>query len=674
MSSTGLTIDHAFGPGDITCVAIVPGRAFVLEEITDFSISTQFDKIQVRRLGRRLPVGIATGAGTIAGSLIAHQTTQAALWKLRRHAGTIRMAAETGVLAEMDEGRIRQRIDHYTTSILPQQLPPFHLMFVHMSDAGQMSIARLYNVHIASYSEIKGANNAYTEESMQYQALFYEPIRLHRSLTTEQMAALVRTQVNSAKEVGFFNDPRRVSTLAEGLSEVIGTENIDDFADLLLTESEEMDRRLRAGEPTSIGLADRGDVVYANVDGEYVGANRSPVPLSGTASAYETRQAVLTASGTTAFESFGVAVRNDQVYTTRAEKIRELMEESEDGFLFNVGITPGVQFLANLNGGRASAEVPEEVIEPEDESVEVHPWIKKGRTVIDITPDGVATSTVYDPIVLTAEPPKPIQARQTVPSQSIGFSEQLVVENNQISGWIAGFDIEPQQLPDDIRDKFRIRGVKGRTASHFSLYFRQRGGNLLRESKTQDSIGTRKHVLKRQSVDVNFYTYEREIDQHNVELTIHENFRPQSFSFPKTIVTLKVTELAYQQKTLADLEFTLEDETKTQTTPVGVFTIKPSNDFNEVEFEWRQQLRYVATFPITTISGNYSTIHEGLEATLTGEDESAVLTIGSDEYTGGSPFDIGAGYTITVQPQGENKALQISAPDPEIEELEGPFA
>jgi hypothetical protein len=267
---------HAFGPGDITCVAIVPGRALVLDEITDFSISSHFDKIPVRRIGHRLPVGWASGSGSIAGTLVCAQMTQGALYKLRQHAGAIRFfqdeaMAEAAGSAETG-GSIRARLGFYTSAILPQQLPPFHLMFVHANESGQMAISRLYNVTISDQGETKGARNLFTEEALQYQATYYEQIRLHRALSTEEMARLAN------KPVGFFNDTRGIEKLPESLASVAA-----DFSDAqayLLEEAEDYERRLRAGQVTSTGIADQGAVVYVRVpdgtpEGREVQAARS---------------------------------------------------------------------------------------------------------------------------------------------------------------------------------------------------------------------------------------------------------------------------------------------------------------------------------------------------------------------------------------------------------------
>lgn len=252
---------HAFGPGDITAVAIVPGKALGLEEITDFSISTHFDKIPVRRLGHRLAVGWATGSGSIAGTLVCAQMTQGALYKLRQHAGAIQFfrdqtTVQLGANPEVG-GSARARLDYYTSSILPEQLPPFHLMFVHANESGQMAIARLYNVVISDHGETKGARNLFTEETLQYQASYYEQIRLHRALTTDQLAALAK------KPVGFFSDIRAIEKLPESLAN-IGKDFSDGNA-YLLAETEEVQRRLRAGESTSQGVADEGTVVFVRL-------------------------------------------------------------------------------------------------------------------------------------------------------------------------------------------------------------------------------------------------------------------------------------------------------------------------------------------------------------------------------------------------------------------------
>lgn len=273
---------HAFGPGDITCVAVVPGRAFVLEEVTDFSISSHFDKVPVRRLGHRLPVGWATGGGSIAGTLVCAQFTHGALWKLRRHAGAAALLKDRMVIGG-DDDVSRAQLEFFTAGILPQQLPPFHLIFIHTNDAGQMGIARLYHVVLSDVGEVKGAHNLFTEETLQYQALFYEQIRLHRSLTTEQMQELFfgmgasasttlsgqspYDEANRTIRQGFFNDPRRPQGLADELLNVLGGEESPDALSYILGETAMLEARLR-GEgdvemATAMAIADQGNIVWA---------------------------------------------------------------------------------------------------------------------------------------------------------------------------------------------------------------------------------------------------------------------------------------------------------------------------------------------------------------------------------------------------------------------------
>lgn len=255
---------HAYGPGSITCVAIVPGKAHVLEEVTDFSISTHFDKIPVRRLGHRYPVGWATGAGSVAGTLVCAQLTEGALWKLRKHAGAVQLYAGKSLIRNQDlaEGLVVSRqVDHYASAILPQQLPPFHLMFVHTNESGQMSIARLYNVVISDQGETKGAHNAFSEESLQYQASHYEQMRLHKSLELDELSRLANRQV------GFFSDIYRTETLGESLANVVTDGNFgsDELPRYLLEESEEYQRRIEQGLPTSASIADTGDVIFVDL-------------------------------------------------------------------------------------------------------------------------------------------------------------------------------------------------------------------------------------------------------------------------------------------------------------------------------------------------------------------------------------------------------------------------
>ena len=279
---------HSFGPGDVTAVAILPDDIQILEEITNMAISTHVDKEPIRRLGRTLPNGWAAGSGTIAGTLIAAQLTHGALWKVRRHMSTIRYAGgvalasteaagvqEPGYLTEevlqgardgeLDVRRITAEVDNYAASMLVQQLPPFHLMFVHQSEAGQMGLARLYGVTFTDHSVTKGADNT-PEESLQFKALFYEQLRLRKSLSTTEMQNLYEKAMNNAgnlepgdrhKGVGFFNDIRRPQ-LVDELDEALGAKSLGDY---LLMETRESVRRTQAGEQTNFNVMDTGAVI-----------------------------------------------------------------------------------------------------------------------------------------------------------------------------------------------------------------------------------------------------------------------------------------------------------------------------------------------------------------------------------------------------------------------------
>ncbi|RME29037.1 MAG: hypothetical protein D6800_03220 [Candidatus Zixiibacteriota bacterium] len=254
----------SYGPGDITCVAIVPGAAYVLDEVVDFSVSTHADKVPIRRLGHRLPVGWSTGAITVAGTLVLAQMVEGSLWKLRRHAAAVRVYGEkVYTLSEGIEGADGV-LESYATSILPQQLPPFHLIFVHANETGQMSIERLYDVVIESSGATKGVHNLQIEETYQYQAAFYEQIRLHRSLTYEEMVRLFSEQTKQAKQLGFASVRAKPMTLAEGLMHInptiLGLE--EDHVQALLEETEFIEQKVLEGEATSRTIADSGEVLY----------------------------------------------------------------------------------------------------------------------------------------------------------------------------------------------------------------------------------------------------------------------------------------------------------------------------------------------------------------------------------------------------------------------------
>jgi len=245
---------HAFGPGQITGVAIVPGEYFVVDELRNFSISSHFDKAAIRRLGHRLPVGWATGSGTIAGTLIFAQLTRGAFWRLRRYAGTVRVAQGRSLDTPQQEWG---NVSAMQSGIRPEQLPPFELMFVHASESGQMAISRLYDVTITDTGSVKGQGNRFTEEQLQYKARFHEQIRLHRSLTTGQMVELAN-EAGADKKRGFFNDPRKSNALLDQLMNVSGIDT-GDLGEYLIAETEEVEE---GGAPAAMEIADTGNVVF----------------------------------------------------------------------------------------------------------------------------------------------------------------------------------------------------------------------------------------------------------------------------------------------------------------------------------------------------------------------------------------------------------------------------
>lgn len=260
-----LNLKESFGPGDITAVAILPGQMLVLEEVTNVSISTHFDKEPIRRLGHSLPVGWATGAGSIAGTLVCAQMTHGALWKVRRYAGTIREFQGDALADVTDAGTqgegprtVVSDVDAAAASILPQQLPPFHIMLVHQNDSGQMALARLYDVTFTDHSEVKGAQNKMTEEDLQYQALYYEQLQLRQSLSTPQMQELLNEKLpEKQRESGFFNDIREPQ-LVDELKDLGSVNSIEEY--LVESTEEAADRT----EATALGIADTGNVIFVN--------------------------------------------------------------------------------------------------------------------------------------------------------------------------------------------------------------------------------------------------------------------------------------------------------------------------------------------------------------------------------------------------------------------------
>lgn len=259
----------AFGPGDLICVALVPGGAYVLDEVIDFSISTHFDKVPIRRLNHRLPVGWATGGGSIAGTLVCAQLSQGALSKLRNHAGAVRVFQDQALLTEDTQDqtgdRLRAQIDFYSSAILPQQLPPITLMFVHANQSGSMAISRLYNVVFSDHGTVAGSNQAFIEETLQYQATFYEQLKLQRSLSVNELSQLFKKPV-------FFSDSRAPEQLVHTLQNVLPQDRLaelfldgSNYNEQLVSQEEAIAERVQNGTYTAQTIADQGDVVFVKL-------------------------------------------------------------------------------------------------------------------------------------------------------------------------------------------------------------------------------------------------------------------------------------------------------------------------------------------------------------------------------------------------------------------------
>ena len=251
-----MLLSHAFGPGDITCVAIVPGAAYVIEEAIDASYSEHVDKLPVRRLGHRLPVGFASGMGTFAGTIVCAQLTQGAFWKVRRHFGLKKVLGDRLLEREGGLRIVEPSSDFFASVVSVTQLPPIHLMWVHTNEQGQMAIARWYDVVFSDRGTVLGASNAYVEQTLQYQCLMQEEIRLHRSMTVAELQALGR------RTMGFFSDYYRRETLVESLQAIADELGSQDLLEYLLGETALVESRQAQGQVTSISLFDTGRVLF----------------------------------------------------------------------------------------------------------------------------------------------------------------------------------------------------------------------------------------------------------------------------------------------------------------------------------------------------------------------------------------------------------------------------
>ena len=254
---------HSFAGDDTQAIAVIPGASFLIEELTNFSVSTHIEKKQVRRVGHTFPVGWAVGSGTVAGTFVFAQLTESPLYKLRSYDDTIRKLGNQGISGS-------ESIQSSAANILPEQLPPFHIVFVHMNESGQMGVERLYDVTIQSGGKTTGQQNKFTEQHFQFKALYYENLHLMQSLTTEEMASL------AGQDVGFFNDFRRAGSLIDGVADAVGTSNLAEYvSDSTLGNFEAY---LEGDDETNpISIADQGDVVYADAeDGEVPEAETAP--------------------------------------------------------------------------------------------------------------------------------------------------------------------------------------------------------------------------------------------------------------------------------------------------------------------------------------------------------------------------------------------------------------
>lgn len=274
-----MPLAHAFNGTNTTAVALWPDVEYRLDEVTNVSTSTFADLEDVRRLGHALPVAFATGGITIAGTLVCHRSIdgRGPLWKLRRHQGLVRAlpsaaADRAGGARAVDVSALAADAHHLAVSVLPQQLPEFHLLLVSESEGGLVGIERLYGVKFQSSGGAVGVDNPLEEEALQFRCRFYEHLRLHRHLSQDEMRGFLRHlgDPNAEVRAHYWNAGFRTPPLVDGIREVAGLYGADDLTSFIAEEAKRYDLDGATGATTARLLADRGYVLLERENGVYV--------------------------------------------------------------------------------------------------------------------------------------------------------------------------------------------------------------------------------------------------------------------------------------------------------------------------------------------------------------------------------------------------------------------
>lgn len=254
-----MALAHAFTGSDTTVLALWPDEMFELSEVTNCSTSTFADVFDVRRLGHSLPVAWAVGAITIGGTLVCHRGVNGGLWQLRNHFGLVRAASTIAGGREADLASLATQAQAAGASVLAEQLPEVHLLFLSESENGLVAIERLYGVKFVSGGGAIGQDNPLEEQAFQFKARFYEHLRLHRHFDRDEVALFLQNIQDPHANIraSYWNRHFDTPTLLQGvqkLSEQTGSYD-------LLEYIEQETLRYDQGESFSAALADRGQVL-----------------------------------------------------------------------------------------------------------------------------------------------------------------------------------------------------------------------------------------------------------------------------------------------------------------------------------------------------------------------------------------------------------------------------
>jgi len=144
---------HVYSGIDGYAYAVYGSTFISLGNLHTISYSVHREKYPVRRLGHTHAVGYTRGARTIAGSLVFVNFQSAALSRLFK-------------FFKYDSNDS----NNPALSILTDQLPPFDILVFFRSEGADFSIIRITGIDISDEGGVFGAEESYTETTMQYVA------------------------------------------------------------------------------------------------------------------------------------------------------------------------------------------------------------------------------------------------------------------------------------------------------------------------------------------------------------------------------------------------------------------------------------------------------------------------------------------------------------------------